>query len=102
MQNESMPPIRQATDDVRPVVERTGVVPVFDSRKAPVPNVHLAMPDSRHASASSAACWSTTIPPTGTSVPKDDVVPMISSFAAIRGRRSPSRPNRASNSGLQS
>ncbi len=102
MQYESRPAIRQATDDVNPVVERTGVFPVFDSRKAPVPNVHLAIPGSKHASASSAACWSTTMPPTGTSGPNADVVPMISSLAAMRGRCSPVRPNSASNSGLHS
>ncbi|CAB4961096.1 unannotated protein [freshwater metagenome] len=56
MQYSVAPLMLHATDVVSPVVERTASTPVLARRKAPVPYVHFAMPGSRHASASSAAC----------------------------------------------
>ena len=61
--------VRQATELVSPWAERTAWAPVLASRKAPVPKVHLARPGWVQPSASSAACWSTTRPPTAIGVP---------------------------------
>ena len=86
--------VRQATDVVRPFAERGAGSPVLASRNAPVPKVHLALPTSRQPSASSAACWSTMKPATGTSPTEGVVVPTISSQETRRGSRSPPSPNR--------
>ena len=54
----------------------------------------MASPDSRHACPHRAACWSTTMPATGTGAPKAAVVPTTSSLRASLGRASCS-PNRS-------
>ena len=58
-------PSWKATVVSRPCVEGTMEVPVFMSRKRPVPYVFLASP-SRHLWPRVAACWSPTEPLTGT------------------------------------
>ena len=47
---------------IRPRVEGTGVAPVWASRNAPVPYVHLACPAARHPWPTSDACWSPATP----------------------------------------
>ena len=67
-----------------------------------MPKVHLAVPASRQASASSAACWSTMSPVTGTLPPNSRVTPTMSSLATISGRASSLNPKRSRSSPDQS
>ena len=79
------PASRQATEAARPPVDRTAGVPVVPSRNAPVPYVHLASPAARQCSASSAACWSTASPATGSAGPNALVSPTISAQSTTAG-----------------
>ena len=46
----------------RPFFETTGVLPVFISRKPPVPKVFFASPAEKQVCPKSAACWSPAAP----------------------------------------
>ena len=84
----------------RPVVDRTGDVPVLASRNAPVPYVHFTSPAWRQDSANSAACWSTTSPPTGTVTPPNtDVSPTTRSHATTSGNAYSVSPKTSSSAG---
>ncbi len=80
------------------LLEASGAVPVFISRKQPVPYVFLAMPGSKQAWPKSAACWSPAIPAigiecapsvaTGASGPSDDGTTCGSTARGMRSRSS--------------
>ena len=55
--------------DFKDFMEKTGLSPVFISRKPPVPKVFFASPAEKQVCPKSAACWSPAIPATGTSTP---------------------------------
>ena len=57
--------------------------------------MHLASPASKHDSAKSAACWSTTRPVTGREAPKASVFPTAASQSTTAGCPAGSSPNAA-------
>ena len=89
------PSNRQATDAVSPFVDRRAAEPRLASRKAPVPYVHLASPGRRQPSPSSAACWSTSSPVSGTRGPNASVAPNDPLASTTSGRSSSPSPNAA-------
>ena len=54
--------------------------------------MHLAWPAAKQRSASSAACWSTASPATGTAFPKAAVSPVTAAQSATSGSMAGSRP----------
>ena len=57
--------------------------------------MHLAWPAAKQRSASSAACWSTASPATGTAGPNADVSPVTAAQSATCGSRPGSTPKAA-------
>ena len=53
----------------KPLADRTMSVPVFSSRKLPVPYVFLASPGAKHTCPAMAACWSPSMPVIGSAPP---------------------------------
>src|SRR5665213_2724453 len=83
------------------LVTTGAMAPVVTSRKAPVPYVHLAWPAARQPSPTSAACWSTARPVTGSDGPNAAVVPIGVAHPTTSGRSVRARPKIATASSDQ-
>jgi hypothetical protein len=81
--------------------EATRRSPMFISRKAPVPNVFLAMPGEKHAWPNNAACWSPATPATGMAPPSRDVAAKRPEEGRTSGSNEGGTPNASSSSGCQ-